>query len=150
MNAILLIAHTPLAQALRAGALHVFPDAGAHIEAVDVEPQATPEESLAAAQAALARLSADDGVLILTNLFGATPCNVAQRLEGGTRTRVLAGVNLPTLLRALSYRQEPLESMMQKAMSGGVQGIMPVAATAPQHQNKRAGTHDQERDHDQQ
>jgi PTS system ascorbate-specific IIA component len=129
-NAVLLIAHAPLASALCAGALHVFADAGDAIATVDVRPNAAPEETLALAQAELARLPADQGVLILTDLFGATPSNVAQRLAANPRLRLLTGVNLPMLLRALSYRHEPLESMAQKALAGGVQGIAPVAAGA--------------------
>jgi len=123
MNSILLISHAPLASALRAGALHVFADAADAIAALDVRADAAPEQTLAQAQAALARLPADQGVLILSDVCGATPCNVARGLCDGVRTRLLAGVNLPMLLRAITYRHEPLESMMQKAMTGGVQGI---------------------------
>ena len=148
MNAILLIAHAPLASALRAGALHVFPDAAEDIAALDVHANLPPEESLAMAQAMLAQLG-QRPVLVLTDVFGATPCNVAQRLTDGERTRLLAGVNLPMLLRATAYRREPLDAMQQKAMAGGIQGIMPVAVTAPQNQPRRA-TNDQERyDHQQ-
>ncbi|MFT3779130.1 MAG: PTS sugar transporter subunit IIA [Ottowia sp.] len=149
MNTILLIAHAPLASALRAGALHVFPDAGDAVRALDVLPADTPEQTLAMAQGLLAALPAEQGVLVLTDVFGATPCNVAQRLAGGAGVRLLAGANLPMLLRAVGYRHEPLESMAQKALAGGTQGIMPVAATAPQNQSRRA-TNDQERDHHQQ
>lgn len=148
MNAILLIAHAPLASALRAGALHVFPDAADDIAALDVHANLPPEESLATAQAMLAQLGRRP-VLVLTDVFGATPCNVAQRLTDGERTRLLAGANLPMLLRAIAYRREPLDAMQQKAMAGGIQGIMPVAVTAPQNQPRRA-TNDQERyDHQQ-
>lgn len=148
MNAILLIAHAPLASALRAGALHVFPDAADDIAALDVHANLPPEESLAMARAMLAQLG-ERPVLVLTDVFGATPCNVAQRLTDGERTRLLAGANLPMLLRAIAYRREPLDAMQQKAMAGGIQGIMPVAVTAPQNQPRRA-TNDQERyDHQQ-
>jgi PTS system ascorbate-specific IIA component len=126
MNAILLIAHAPLASALRAGALHVFPDAA--VAALDVGAADAPEATLASAQAALRGLPAGQGVLVLADMVGATPCNVARRLAGGEAMRLLAGANLPMLLRALSYRGEPLEVMMRKALDGGVQGIVPVAA----------------------
>ena len=155
MNTVLLIAHAPLAHALREAALHVFPDAAADMVALDVQAQDAPETSLAAARAALARLPHDAGALILVDICGATPCNVAARLHDGAdgaRTRLLAGVNLPMLLRALTYRHEPLDSMLQKAQAGGTQGITtPVTCTTPppQHQPPRA-THDQERDHHQQ
>jgi PTS system ascorbate-specific IIA component len=130
MNTILLIAHAPLASALRAGALHVFADAASAVVALDVCPDAAPEQTQALAQAELARLPASEGVLILADVFGATPCNVAQRLCSLAHVRVLAGAHLPMLLRALSYRHEPLDSMTQKALAGGVQGIAPVAAAA--------------------
>lgn len=133
MNAILLIAHAPLASALREAALHVFPDAGAHVAALDVQPQDVPEASLSAARAALATLAPEAGVLVLVDVCGATPCNVAMRLHAGPDTRLLAGVNLPMLLRALTYRHEPLPSMSEKAQAGGIHGIMPVTATGPQH-----------------
>ena len=150
MNTILLIAHAPLASALRAGALHVFPDAGNDIVAMDVQPGDTPEATQAAAEAMLARMPPEDEVLILSDVFGATPCNVAQRLADGGRARLLAGANLPMLLRAVTYRHEPLDAMIQKAMAGGMQGIMSLAGTAPQNQTRRADKNDQERDHHQQ
>jgi PTS system ascorbate-specific IIA component len=131
MNAILLIAHAPLASALRDGALHVFPDAGAVIQALDVGAADAPEETLVRAETVLRCLPAGQDVLVLTDVCGATPCNVAQRLGDGVHTRLLAGVNLPMLLRAVSYRHEPLEAMMHKAMDGGRQGIVPMAVIAP-------------------
>ena len=150
MNAILLIAHAPLADALRQGVLHMFPDAAGAVAAVDVQAQAAPEDSLAAAQAALRRLDTR-GVLVLTDVFGATPCNVAQRLvnESGADTRLLAGVNLPMLMRAVTYRGEPLDVMLQRALAGGAQGVMQVAVAVPQNQPNRA-PNDQERYHHQQ
>lgn len=132
MNAVLLVAHAPLAQALRQAALHVLPDAAGDVLAVDVQAAATPEQSLAAARAALARLGRRPGVLVLADVVGATPCNVASRLVAQPHTVLLAGVNLPMLLRALSYRAESLEMMVERAVAGGVQGIRAVAEPAPQ------------------
>ena len=151
MNAILIIGHAPLAHALRQCALHVFPDCGPHVAAIDVQPNLPPEESLAMARIAmdqLAKPSGVSGVLVLTDIFGATPSNVAQKLVDGTTTRLITGVNLPMLLRSVSYRHEPLETLVSRAMVGGTQGVMQVAPTAPQNQNRR--NHDQEeRDHQQ-
>jgi len=129
-NAILIIAHAPLAQALRLCALHVFPDAAADIGALDVCPGAPPEETLALARAALAGLPGA-GVLVLTDIVGATPCNVAQRLTADARTRLIAGANLPMLLRALTYRNQPLAEQAARALAGGAQGVMPVEAVPP-------------------
>ena len=67
-------------------------------------------------------------MLILADVLGATPCNVAQRLLTDERMRLLAGVNLPMLLRALTYRAEPLPVMAERALAGGAQGVVAVAA----------------------
>jgi PTS system ascorbate-specific IIA component len=123
-NAVLIIAHVPLAQALRQCALHVFPDAAPEIAALDVFSDMPLEQTMARARAALARLPGD-GVLVLTDIVGATPCNVALRLAS-ERTRLIAGVNMPMLLRALTYRTEPLAELVARAVAGGTQGIVPV------------------------
>jgi PTS system mannose-specific IIA component len=136
MNAILIIAHAPLAHALRTCALHVFPDCGADVAAIDVQPNLPPEETLATARIAmdqLARLGQTTGVLVLTDIFGATPSNVAQKLVDGVTSRLITGVNLPMLLRSVSYRNEPLEALVSRAVVGGTQGVMQVAITAPQN-----------------
>ena len=149
MNAVLIIAHAPLANALREGVLHCFPDAAEAVAAVDIQAQAEPEASLAQAQNALAALASDE-VLVLTDIFGATPCNVAQRLVDGVRTRLIAGANLPMALRAMSYRAESLEAMAARALAGGAQGVMSVAATGPQNQSRRPTPNDSEQHHHQQ
>lgn len=150
MNAILLIAHAPLANALRQCALHVFPDCGDGVVAIDVQPNLSPDETLAAARIALEQLAGsgrNDGVLVLTDIFGATPSNVAQKLVDGATSRLITGVNLPMLLRAVSYRHESLDALVARAVVGGTQGVMQVAITAPQQQPLR--NHDPE-DHDHQ
>ncbi|NNU45080.1 PTS sugar transporter subunit IIA [Ramlibacter montanisoli] len=150
MNAILLIAHAPLANALRQCALHVFPDCGEHVVAIDVQPNLSPDETLGAARIALdqlGRLPQIKGVLVLADIFGATPSNVAQKLVDGVSSRLITGVNLPMLLRSVSYRHESLDTLVSRAVVGGTQGVMQVAITAPQNQPRR--NHDQE-EHDHQ
>jgi PTS system mannose-specific IIA component len=150
MNAILLIAHAPLGNALRQCALHVFPDCAGSVMAIDVQPNLRPEETLAAARIALEQLRQIDGikgVLVLADIFGATPSNVAQKLVDGVTSRLITGVNLPMLLRSVSYRHEPLDQLVSRAVVGGTQGVMQVAITAPQNQPRR--NHDQE-EHDHQ
>ncbi|MBV5295967.1 MULTISPECIES: PTS sugar transporter subunit IIA [Curvibacter] len=135
-NSILIIAHAPLAHALRQCALHVFPDCERDIVAVDVQPNISPEETLATARIAMTELSARD-TLVLTDVFGATPCNVAQRLVDGVHSRLVAGVNLPMLLRTVTYRHESLDALVSRAVVGGTQGVLQVAITAPQNQARR-------------
>jgi PTS system ascorbate-specific IIA component len=135
-NGILIIAHTPMASALRQAVLHVFPDCRTDVAAFDVEPGATPEASLAGARLALRQMGAPQ-TLVLADVFGATPCNVAQKLVDGLTSRLVAGVNLPMLLRAVTYRHEPLDILVNRAITGGTQGVMQVAITAPQNQARK-------------
>lgn len=147
MNSIFIIAHAPLASALRQCALHVFPDCGAGVAALDVQPNMPPEESMAAARITMAQLGTPQ-VLVLTDVFGATPCNVAQKLVDGVSSRLVTGVNLPMLLRTVSYRHESLDALVSRATVGGTQGVMQVAITAPQNQARRPNDQDQH-DHQQ-
>lgn len=151
MTSLFIIAHTPLANALRQCALHVFPDCDSMICALDVLPDMGSDETLAAARITLSQLQRLPGaqVLVLTDVFGATPCNVAQRLVDGVRSRLVAGVNLPMLLRAISYRNEPLDALVQRAIMGGTSGVMQVAVAAPQNQPKRKLSDQDIRDHQQ-
>jgi PTS system ascorbate-specific IIA component len=123
MVGLLLIAHAPLASALQAVALHAFPDGGASLLALDVEPHTSPEDVEAQARLLLQRLEAEE-VLVLTDVFGATPCNVAQRLGDAQRVRVVAGVNVPMLWRALCYAAEPLDALVARALAGATQGVL--------------------------
>ena len=119
---ILIIAHAPLANALRDCALHVFPECSTEVVAVDVPPHEAPEDTLSAA---MLRMDADPGrdTLVLTDVMGATPANVAQRLVSGLNSRLVAGVNLPMLLRTVCYRHESLEALTRRALDGGTQGV---------------------------
>jgi mannose PTS system EIIA component len=136
MNGILIIAHAPLASALRQCVLHVFPDGATGVSAFDVQPNMPLEETLTGAAQALSLLNTSQ-VLVLTDLFGATPCNVAQKLVDGLNSKLIAGVNLPMLLRTVTYRRESLDALVARALAGGTQGVMQVATTAPQNQVKK-------------
>jgi PTS system ascorbate-specific IIA component len=142
MNGILIIAHAPLASALRDCALHVFPDCGADVLAVDVPANEAPEATLIRAEQALHQLGTEQ-VLLMSDVFGATPCNVAQKLNDGVHTQLVAGANLPMLLRSVCYRHESLQALAARAQAGGTQGIMPVGSTAPQNQTgkRHASSH---------
>ena len=133
---IFILAHAPLASALRQCVVHVFPDAAAAIAALDVQPNMPADESLAAARMTLDLLKTER-TLVLTDMFGATPCNVAQKLVDGMNTRLVAGVNLPMLLRAVTYRNESMDALVARVLAGGTQGVMQVAVTAPQNQQRK-------------
>jgi PTS system mannose-specific IIA component len=147
MNGIFIIAHAPLASALRQCVLHVFPDNAPGVAALDVQPNMPPEETLAQARIMLAQLGTSHA-LVLVDVFGATPCNVAQKLVDGVHSKLITGINLPMLLRTVSYRHESLDALVARALVGATQGVMQVAITAPQNQVRR--NHDQDQHEHQQ
>jgi mannose PTS system EIIA component len=149
MPGLMIIAHAPLATSLKSVAEHAFPDCSCTLEALDVEPDTPLEELEATARAMLARVRNPEA-LIFTDVFGATPCNVAQRLGDGVQVRVIAGVNVPMLWRSLHYAGETLEALVMRAMSGATQGVMQVAASKPQNQSLKPGGNDQAKHHHQQ
>jgi mannose PTS system EIIA component len=136
MNGILIIAHAPLASALLKCVLHVFPDNPSGLAALDVQPNMPPEETLAQARIMMQQLGGSHA-LVLVDVFGATPCNVAQKLVDGVHSKLITGINLPMLLRTVSYRHESLDALVSRALIGATQGVMQVAITAPQNQVRR-------------
>jgi PTS system mannose-specific IIA component len=145
MARLLILAHAPLATALHTVACHAFPELAAHVSALDVEPNAAAD---GVERRARALLGAGE-TLVLTDVFGATPANVAQRLADATRVRVVAGVNVPMLWRALNYAGLPLDDLVARTLAGGTQGVMVVAVAKPQNQVS-SPTHDLQQNHHQQ
>jgi mannose PTS system EIIA component len=150
MAGLLIIAHAPLASALRAVAEHTFPDCAARLAALDVIPAMSPEAVQSQATTLLTGMAQHE-TLIMTDVFGATPCNAAQRIADGVRVRVVAGVNVPMLWRTLCYADEPLDALVARALVGATQGVMQAGSTRPQQQAHVAGLEDAEDNrHDQQ
>jgi PTS system ascorbate-specific IIA component len=149
MPGLMIIAHAPLASALKAVAQHTFPDCSRVLEALDVFADMAPDAVEVLAREMLARVRTPEA-LIFTDVFGATPCNVAQRLGDGLQVRVVAGVNVPMIWRSLCYANESLEAMVTRAMSGATQGVMQVATSKPQNQTIKPGGNDQDKHHHQQ
>jgi len=143
MTRLLIIAHAPLASALAEVAAHAFPECSAQMRALDVPPDMMPEEVQVRAAALLPSAESQD-TLILTDVFGATPCNVAQHLADGVHVRVVAGVNVPMLWRTLCYVNEPIDALVDRAMAGATQGVMQAGGSRPQQQARSAGTEDAE------
>jgi len=141
MPGLLIIAHAPLASSLKAVAEHAYPDCAARLAALDVLPNVPIEEVEAQARQILERQGAPE-LLIFTDVFGATPCNIAQRLADGVRVKVVTGVNVPMLWRTLCYADESLDAVVARAISGATQGVMQVATSRPQNQKLKRG-HDQ-------
>ncbi|MBP8272111.1 PTS fructose transporter subunit IIA [Sphaerotilus montanus] len=153
MARLLIIAHAPLASALKAVAAHTFPEEADKLRVLDVLPDMPGEEIESLARALLPAEDdvSDPEALVLCDVFGATPANVVQRLVDGVRIRAIAGVNVSMLWRTLS---SPLHAtvgeLFDRAMKGGVQGVLPVASTRPQNQAFPPGGHDPNQHHHQQ
>jgi mannose PTS system EIIA component len=154
MVGILLIAHQPLASALAQSVAHVYSASPAveapRVSALDVVPDADVNAMVERARELIAEIDHGGGVLVLTDAFGATPGNVASRLAEPGRVSVIAGVNLPMLLRAVCYRSGALPDLVEKALAGGTQGVMEIGSTAVQNQGFRPVGNDYARLHHQQ
>ncbi|MGE5452585.1 MAG: PTS sugar transporter subunit IIA [Acidobacteriota bacterium] len=152
MPGLFIIAHAPLASALKLAAQHCFPEAAQTLQALDVLPNLPAEEVEAQARVMLAQAIESDPrgeALILADVFGATPCNTVQRLADGIHVKVITGANVPMLWRALNYASEPLDILITRAVAGGAQGVMQIATSRP-HNQVIQPTHDQDHRHHQQ
>ncbi len=141
MIGVLVIAHAPLGSALAAAAAHVYacaPErASEQLRTFDLMPDSDQAANLELARSLVRDVDSGSGVLVLTDAFGASPGNVAAQLSEPGHVAVIAGVNLPMLLRSLCYRDGTLAEAAEKALAGGTQGVMQVASTAVQHQGVR-------------
>lgn len=126
MAGILIIAHAPLATALRECIAHIYGGLPARIGVVDVTSDCDPIKFVESARSELDRLMEENGVLVLTDLFGATPSNIAARLAALPSVRVVSGINLPMLVRAVCYRSTPLDTLVDKVLAGGAKGIQAI------------------------
>ena len=151
-SALLVVAHAPLASSLAAVATHVYPEClgAGDLTVLDVDPALSGEKVLELIVAAIQALGERE-VLVLTDVQGATPCNAARLAVDGVHSRVLAGVNVPMLWRALCYRNRPLAELEPLAMEGGTRGVMHVPREpAPQNPSSPIARHDQVEHHHQQ
>jgi mannose PTS system EIIA component len=130
MVGILIVAHGTLGESLIHCASHVLGSRPMQLMQIGVTIHDDPQQILPQATNLVRQLDQGDGVLILTDVYGATPGNIAAKLLIPGSVAGVAGVNLPMLVRALTYRRESLEIVVSKAMSGGVEGVirMPPAS----------------------
>ena len=131
MVGLLLLTHSPLGDAFIQAASHVFRAQPERLEAIDVIADQALDEVHCLANEAVIRLDDGSGVLIMTDIMGGTPANCCQRLSlqadalkenASKNVAVIAGISLPMLLRAITYRNESLEVVVEKALAGGQNG----------------------------
>ncbi len=123
---IALVAHAGIGPALAGTAQFILGDLPLPLRVVVVTRDSRADEVLEKLQAVVAELDQGDGVLILTDMYGATPTNIAAQIEHAGSVSIITGVNLPMLLHVLNYPERNLESLANTALEGGRQGVQAV------------------------
>jgi PTS system mannose-specific IIA component len=126
MIGILIVAHDKLGESLIAAVTHVLGGRPSQFESLGVSASDDPLMLLPKAREMVKSLDSGDGVLIFSDIYGATPCNLAGKLLVPGRVEGVAGVNLPMLVRAFTYRAKGMDTMIKKAISGGCDGVLHV------------------------
>jgi PTS system ascorbate-specific IIA component len=124
MIGILLITHGTFGESLIQNVCHVLNKRPLLIGQLGVAAQDDPLDILPMAKMLLKEVDEGDGVLIMTDILGATPSNLALKLLVPGTVEGVAGVSLPMLLRVLTYRKGGMDTLMQKAISGGRDGVI--------------------------
>jgi mannose PTS system EIIA component len=128
MIGILIVAHDNLGESLVKAVTHVLGTRPPQFEVLSVAATDDPTLLLPAAREQVHRLDSGEGVVIFSDIFGATPCNLACKLLEAGHVEGVAGVSLPMLVRAFTYRTRGLDMMIKKAVSGGCEGVMHIDA----------------------
>ncbi|MGB4811158.1 MAG: PTS fructose transporter subunit IIA [Methylophilaceae bacterium] len=124
MIGILIIAHGSLGESLMECAKHVIGNEPRQLAYLGVTTKDKPTELLPKAQTLVSALNTGEGVLVLSDMYGATPCNVVAKLLVPGVVEGVAGVNMPMIVRTMTYRHEPLHALVEKAISGGREGVV--------------------------
>jgi PTS system ascorbate-specific IIA component len=128
MIGILLITHGTLGESLIHCASHVLNKRPVRLKQLSITAQDDPFNLLPQARALVKELDDGHGVLILTDMYGGSPANIAAKLIVPGRIEGVAGVNLPMLIRVLTYRDKSLPTIITKAVSGGCDGVVRMPA----------------------
>lgn len=124
MIGILLITHGSLGEALIQCACHVLNRRPPQLMQLGVAGQDDPLDALPLARRLLEMVDDGSGVLVLTDILGATPANTAAKLLEPGRIAGVAGVNLPMLLRVITYRERSMDVLLKKAIAGACEGVV--------------------------
>ena len=131
MIGVLIVAHDQLGDSLIKAATHVLGGRPQQFEAFSVKATDDPLALLPNAQLAVQALDTGEGVLVLSDIYGATPCNLAVKLLDPGHVEGIAGVNLPMLVRAFTYRMRGMDTLIKKAVSGGCEGVLQFETASP-------------------
>ena len=136
MIGLLIIAHGNLGESLIHCASHVLGKNPPQLMCFAVGMHDDPADLLPQAQLLVKKLDTGDGVLILSDMYGASPCNLVVKLLSPNRIEGVAGVNLPMLVRILNYRDKPIKTCVEKAISGGRDGVVHFTKSGCDHNDK--------------
>lgn len=128
---LLIISHHLLGEALEQCAVHILGRQIPNLAHLSVSRGDDPAEVLERAREKIRMLDQGRGVLLLTDIYGGTPSNIASRLIQAGRVEAIAGVSLPMLIRALTYSHESLETAVSKAITGGWEGVIYMLPEIP-------------------
>jgi PTS system mannose-specific IIA component len=126
MIGVLIVAHDTLPDSLVKAVTHVLGLRPPQLETFPVLATDDPFDLLPAAREVVRKLDTGEGVLVFTDIYGATPGNLAGKLQVPGRVELIAGVNLPMLVRAFTYRAKGMDTMITKALSGGRDGVLRI------------------------
>jgi len=124
MVGVLIVTHGAIGRSLLESARHILNDSPPQIATLGVSRDDDPDDLILRAKRLVKQLDAGDGVLVLTDIFGATPGNVIARLLQDGRVEGVSGLSLPMLLRVLTSRTGSLSAAVQRALSGGAEGVV--------------------------
>ena len=130
MIGVLIISHGTLGESLIHCASHVLNRRPTRLRQLSITAQDDPLQMLPLARKLVKELDEGDGVLILSDMYGGSPANIAAKLLVPGKVEGVAGVNLPMLIRVLNYRDKPLATTVTKAVSGGCDGVVRIPAPA--------------------
>ena len=133
MIGILIIAHGGLGESLIHCVTHVLGKQPPQLAHFAVGTDDDPSDLLPQAQQAVSTLNTGSGVLILSDIYGASPCNLVTKLLAPGMVEGIAGVNLPMLVRVLNYRDKPIKVCLEKAVTGGRDGVVHFTKTTCDH-----------------
>ncbi len=123
---ILVIAHCELANSFKSCVENIIAKDVNYLHTIAVTPTDTVEYIISSVQKLIIKIGEDNEILILSDIYGATPSNIAQKLLKPQQIEMIAGLNLPMLIRAISYAKDGLELCIQKTLDGGLSGIIHV------------------------
>ena len=124
MIGILIVAHGTLGESLIHCASHVMGKRPLYLRQLGVTVHDDPNALLPQGRDLIRFLDQGQGVLVMTDIFGATPSNIASKLLAPNRVQGVSGVNMPMLIKALTYREQPMETLIQKTLAGAQEGVV--------------------------